>query len=187
MKLIVGLGNPGTKYASHRHNVGFMAVDRIVADHRVGNWRQKFQGICTTGAISSHRVTILKPQTYMNESGRSVGEAMRYFKLSVSDVVVLHDELDLAPGRLRVKSGGGNAGHNGLRSIQAHIGAGFWRIRIGIGHPGQKSLVHSYVLHDFSSTDSDWLDALLPSISRSAEYIAKGDMRKCAHRLNQPN
>ena len=178
MKLIVGLGNPGPRYARHRHNVGFMAVDRIAEDHQIGPWRAKFQGLTASGQIDSHRVILLKPETFMNESGRSAGEAMRFFKLKPADVVVLHDELDLAPGKLRAKSGGGTAGHRGLRSLQSHIGADFARIRIGIGHPGRKDLVQPYVLHDFSSADAGWLDDLFSAVSRSAVHLAEGSLEK---------
>ncbi len=176
MKLIVGLGNPGRRYARHRHNVGFMAVDRIAEDHRIGPWRARFQGLAADGRIKSHRVTLLKPETYMNDSGRSAGQAMRYFKLRPADIIVLHDELDLTPGRLRAKSGGGTAGHRGLNSVRTHLGGDFARVRIGIGHPGRKDLVNHYVLHDFSAADADWLEDLLAAISRSAAHLAEGSL-----------
>ena len=165
MKLIVGLGNPGPKYAQNRHNVGFMAVDRIAADHGFSPWRARFQGEIAEGRLGDERVTLLKPATFMNLSGQSVGEAMRYLKLTPAEVIVLHDELDLAPGRVRVKTGGGHAGHNGLRSIHQHIGEAYRRLRIGIGHPGHKDRVAGYVLSDFAKAEQDGLDDLLRGIS----------------------
>lgn len=175
MKLIVGLGNPGAKYAQTRHNIGFMAVDRIAEDHGLGPWRARFQGELSEGRLGTDRVALLKPQTFMNLSGQSVGEAMRYLKLDPADVIVLHDELDLAPGKLRLKMGGGHAGHNGLRSITQHIGAEFQRVRLGIGHPGHKDRVASYVLHDFAKAEQDWLDDLMRGISDGAAHLASGD------------
>lgn len=175
MKLIVGLGNPGAKYASNRHNIGFMALDRIAEDHGFGPWRARFQGLATEGRIGDSRATLLKPQTFMNLSGQAVGEAMRYLKLKPADVIVLHDELDLAPGKCRVKQGGGHAGHNGLRSIHQHIGADYDRVRLGIGHPGHKDKVAPYVLSDFAKADQDWLDDLMRGISDGAAALAAGD------------
>ena len=175
MKLIVGLGNPGAKYAENRHNIGFMAVDRIAADHGVGPWKARWQGLAAEGRLGDARVVLLKPQTFMNLSGQSVGEAMRYLKLTPADVVVLHDELDLAPGKCRVKQGGGHAGHNGLRSIHQHIGADYARVRLGIGHPGHKDRVASYVLSDFAKADHDWLDDLLRGVSDGAAALAAGE------------
>lgn len=175
MKLIVGLGNPGAKYAGNRHNIGFMAVDRIAADHGFSPWKGKFQGQLAEGRLGVEKVLLLKPETYMNNSGQSVGEAMRFFKLTPEDVIVLHDELDLAPGKLRVKTGGGHAGHNGLRSLHAHIGEAYQRVRLGIGHPGRKDLVSHYVLHDFHKADADWLYDLLRGISEGAADLARGD------------
>lgn len=175
MKLIVGLGNPGAKYASNRHNIGFMALDRIAVDHGFGPWRVRFQGLATEGRIGDSRATLLKPQTFMNLSGQAVGEAMRYLKLTPADVIVLHDELDLAPGKCRVKQGGGHAGHNGLRSIHQHIGADYDRVRLGIGHPGHKDKVAPYVLSDFAKADQDWLDDLMRGISDGAAALAAGD------------
>ena len=175
MLLFVGLGNPGKQYAGHRHNIGFMAVDRIAEDQGFGPERRQFQGLAREGRLGTEKVMVLKPGTYMNESGRAVGEAVRFFKLDPEDVVVFHDELDLAPGKLRCKSGGGHAGHNGLRSIHAHVGADYRRVRLGIGHPGHKSKVSGYVLHDFSKADRDWLDPLLDGIGRAAPLLASGD------------
>lgn len=175
MVLIVGLGNPGTKYAGNRHNIGFMAVDAIADLHRFPAWRRRFQGEACEGTLGSDRVLLLKPMTYMNESGRSVGEAMRWLKLSPAEVIVLYDELDLAPGKVRVKTGGGAAGHNGIRSISAHIGPDFRRVRLGIGHPGRKEAVQRHVLSDFAKADSDWLGPLLAAVADNAPLLAKGD------------
>ena len=175
MKLLVGLGNPGAKYERNRHNVGFMAVERIAADHGFPAFRRRFHGLVAEGSLAGERVLILKPDTYMNESGQSVGEAARFLKIPESDVVVLYDEIDLAPGKIKVKTGGGNAGHNGLRSISAHLGNDYVRVRIGVGHPGRKDLVAHYVLHDFSSADREWLEPMLEAISKSAGRLATGD------------
>lgn len=175
MKLLVGLGNPGDRYARHRHNVGFMAVERIAERHGFSPWRRRFQGETAEGRIDGARVLLLKPMTYMNESGRCVGEAARFLKIDLDDIVVFHDELDLAPGKVRIKTGGGNAGHNGLRSISAHLGNDFVRVRIGIGHPGSKDAVIPYVLHDFAKADRDWLDPLLDAIADAAPRLAAGD------------
>ncbi|OYX44784.1 MAG: aminoacyl-tRNA hydrolase [Rhodobacterales bacterium 32-67-9] len=175
MKLFVGLGNPGAKYAMNRHNVGFMAVDRIAADHGFPPWRAKFQGAVSEGRLGSERVVLLKPMTFMNLSGQSVGEAMRFYKLDPSEVTVFHDELDLAPGKCRVKEAGGHAGHNGLRSLHQHIGEAYRRVRIGIGHPGHKDRVAAYVLSDFAKADQDWLDDLLRGVSDGAAALAEGD------------
>ena len=154
MLLLVGLGNPGPKYADNRHNIGFMAVDEIVRRHGFGAWRARFHGLAADGVLDGQKVLALKPTTFMNHSGRAVGEAMRFFKLEPAAVTVIHDEIDLAFGKVRVKRGGGHAGHNGLRDIDAHIGADFWRVRVGIGHPGDKELVHGHVLSDFAKADS---------------------------------
>jgi peptidyl-tRNA hydrolase, PTH1 family len=175
MKLLVGLGNPGSAYARHRHNVGFMALDRIAARHDLGSWKKRFHGLSSDGVIGGRRVVLLKPQTYMNDSGRSVQDAQRFHKIADADILVFHDELDLAPGKVRVKTGGGNAGHNGLRSITAHIGNDYGRVRLGIGHPGAKHLVSGYVLHDFAKADADWLEPLLDAIADAAARLAAGD------------
>ncbi len=175
MKLFVGLGNPGGKYAQNRHNIGFMALDRIAQDHGFAPWRRKFQGQISEGRLGGEKIALLKPETFMNLSGQSVGEAMRFYKLDPSDVTVFHDELDLAPGKCRVKTGGGHAGHNGLRSIHQHITPEYNRVRLGIGHPGRKELVARYVLHDFAKADQDWLDDLLRGISDGADDLARGD------------
>ncbi len=175
MILIAGLGNPGVKYARHRHNIGFLAVDRIMQAHGFGAPRSRFHGELAEGHLGDIRTFILKPMTFMNESGLAIGEFRRFFKLPVKDIIVFHDELDLAPGKLRVKTGGGIAGHNGLRSIARHIGPDFRRVRLGIGHPGSKARVHGYVLSDFAKADQDWLDPLLDSIAQNAPLVAKGD------------
>ena len=178
MKLFVGLGNPGAKYARNRHNVGFMAVERIAERHRFGPWKKKFSGIAADGEIAGEKVLLLKPDTFMNESGRAVGEAARFLKIGIADVVAFHDELDLAPGKIKVKTGGGNAGHNGLRSITQHVGNEFARVRMGIGHPGAKELVHGYVLHDFARVDEAWLDPLLDAIAGASDHLARGDQAR---------
>lgn len=190
MQIFVGLGNPGTKYAANRHNIGFMALDRIAADHGFGPWKSRFQGQMTEGRLGADKVLLLKPETFMNLSGQSVGEAMRFYKLEPGDVTVFHDELDIAPGKCRVKMGGGHAGHNGLRSIHQHLGPDYRRVRLGIGHPGRKELVAAYVLHDFHKADQDWLDDLLRGIGDGASALADGDAGKfqnaVALRVNPP-
>ena len=190
MKLFVGLGNPGAKYARNRHNIGFMAVDRIAGDHGFSPWRGKFQGSVSEGVLGGEKVVLLKPETFMNLSGQSVGEAMRFYKLSPSDVVVFHDEIDLAPAKLRVKQGGGHAGHNGLRSLHQHIGTDYARVRMGVGHPGHKDAVPGYVLKDFPKADEDWLDDMLRGCSDGAAALAQGDAGRfqnaVALRLNPP-
>ena len=178
MKLFVGLGNPGSEHARQRHNVGFMALEGIAARHGLAPWRKRFHGLACDGQIGGRRVTLLKPQTYMNDSGRAVGEAQRYLKLAESDIYVFHDELDLAPGKVKVKTGGGNAGHNGLRSITDHIGNEYARVRIGIGHPGSKELVMRHVLHDFAKSDAAWLERLLDAIADAAPRLAAGDQAR---------
>ena len=175
MQLFVGLGNPGAKYAGNRHNIGFMALDRIAGDHGFGPWRGKFQGSVTEGRLGTEKVVLLKPETFMNLSGQSVGEAMRFYKIAPEDITVFHDEIDLAPGKLRVKSGGGHAGHNGLRSLHQHIGEAYRRVRMGVGHPGHKDAVPSYVLRDFPKADAAWLDDLLRGCSDGAAALASGD------------
>ncbi|MBJ3762697.1 aminoacyl-tRNA hydrolase [Maribius pontilimi] len=178
MRLFVGLGNPGGKYAANRHNIGFMAVDRIAEDHGFPPFRAKFQGHVSEGRLGGQKVVLLKPDTFMNKSGQSVGEAMRFHKLDPSDVVVFHDEIDLAPGKLKAKTGGGHAGHNGLRSLHAHIGPDYARVRMGVGHPGHKDAVPGYVLRDFAKADQDWLDDMLRGVSDGAPALAQGDTAK---------
>ncbi|PZX47977.1 peptidyl-tRNA hydrolase [Roseinatronobacter thiooxidans] len=175
MKLFVGLGNPGAKYAANRHNIGFMALDRIASEHGFGPWQGKFQAEISQGRLGSHKIALLKPMTFMNLSGQAVGEAMRFYQLDPADIVVFHDELDLAPGKIRLKQGGGHAGHNGLRSIHAHLGPDYARVRLGIGHPGHKDRVAPYVLSDFAKSDQAWLDDLMRGIADGAEALAAGD------------
>lgn len=175
MLLFVGLGNPGTDYARNRHNIGFMAADAIVRRHGFSPWRAKFQGEVCEGAIGSEKIVALKPMTYMNESGRSVAAACQFYKIEPKDVVVFHDELDLDPGRIRVKIGGGHAGHNGLRSIGAHIGPDYRRVRLGIGHPGAKERVTGWVLGDFAKVDRDWLEPLLDDVADAAPLLVERD------------
>jgi PTH1 family peptidyl-tRNA hydrolase len=175
MRLFVGLGNPGSRYARNRHNVGFMAVDAVARAHGAAPWRRRFQGEAAEAVVGGERLLLLKPQTYMNESGRSVAEAQRFYKVDLADVIVFHDELDLAPAKVRVKLGGGNAGHNGLRSITAQCGNDYRRVRIGIGHPGDKDLVHAYVLSDFAKSDEAWVDDLCRACADAAPLLAKGD------------
>jgi len=190
MKLYVGLGNPGAKYARNRHNIGFMALDQIASDHGFSPWRSKFQGQLCEGRLGSEKIILLKPETFMNRSGQSVGEAMRFFKLESTDVTVFHDELDLVPSKVRVKSGGGHAGHNGLRSIHDHIGPHYDRVRLGIGHPGHKDRVAGYVLADFAKAEQDWLDDVLRGIGDGAAHLADDDggkfMNAIALRANPP-
>lgn len=175
MKLWVGLGNPGAKYAGHRHNIGYMAVDRIAADHGFGPWRRAHQGLVSEGRLGSEKIVLLKPETFMNLSGQSVRSAVDFWKLAPGDVTIFHDELDLAPGKCRLKQGGGHAGHNGLRSLHGHLGDAYGRVRLGIGHPGHKDAVAGYVLHDFAKADQDWLEDLLRGISDGAVALAEGD------------
>jgi PTH1 family peptidyl-tRNA hydrolase len=174
MLLFVGLGNPGAGYAGNRHNIGFMAVDAIAKRHGIGPWRRRFQGVAAEGPIGGERVQLLLPGTFMNDSGRAVAEAVHFYKLGLPDVVVFHDELDLPPAKVRVKTGGGVAGHNGLRSISAHIGNDYRRVRIGIGHPGAKELVHPYVLSDFAKNDRAWVEVLCDLVADNAELLARG-------------
>ena len=174
MQIWAGLGNPGPQYAMHRHNVGFMALDLIADMHGFGAVKKQFLGWTQEGRIGTEKVLLLKPQTFMNLSGQSVGEAMRFLKLTPADVVVLHDEIDLAPAKLKVKTGGGHAGHNGLRSIDAHIGGDFHRVRLGVGHPGHKDRVHGHVLGNFAKVDAEWLDRLLDAVSDAAPLLAEG-------------
>lgn len=175
MLLFVGLGNPGRQYARNRHNIGFMALEAIARRHGFASARSRFHGLVSEGTIAGARVLLLEPQTYMNESGRAVGEAARFHKIPVGDIVVFHDELDLAPAKCRIKVGGGVAGHNGLRSITAHVGNDYKRVRMGIGHPGDKALVHGYVLNDFAKSEEPWVEALCDALADNAALLVKGD------------
>ena len=175
MRLIVGLGNPGPRYAGNRHNIGFRAVDAVARAHRASPFRRRFQGEAAEAVLGLERAILLKPQTFMNESGRAVAEAQRFYKIALADVIVLHDELDLAPAKLRVKTGGGNAGHNGLRSITASCGNDYRRVRLGIGRPGAKALVHAYVLDDFGKVERDWVEDLCGAIADHAALLAAGE------------
>lgn len=185
MILLVGLGNPGAKYERNRHNVGFMAADAIVRRHSFSPPRARFQGLVSEGTFGGEKAIVLKPTTYMNESGRAVGEAMRFYKLTPADVVVFYDELDLEPGKIRMKTGGGAAGHNGIRSIAAHIGPDFRRVRIGIGHPGAKDRVLGYVLGDFSKAEtSDWVEPMLDAMADAAPLLAEGKDATFANKVH---
>jgi PTH1 family peptidyl-tRNA hydrolase len=173
--LVAGLGNPGAEYARNRHNAGFMAVDTIHESYAFGPWRSRFQGFISEGALAGRKTYLLKPMTYMNDSGLSIGPAMRFFKLPLPSLVVIHDEIDLAAAKLKVKTGGGDAGNNGARSITAALGPDYRRVRIGIGHPGEKGRVHGHVLGNFSRTDEEWLVPMLTAIAESAPLLAKDD------------
>ena len=186
MHLIVGLGNPGSKYQGNRHNIGFMAVDEIVRRHGFSPWRKRFQGETSEGLMGGEKVLLLKPQTYMNESGRSVGEAMRFFDIDPAQVIVLYDELDLEPGKVRVKLGGGAAGHNGIRSMIAHCGPHFVRVRMGIGHPGNKDLVSPYVLSDFRSEERAAVATMCERVADALPLILAGDAGRAMNVLCPP-
>jgi peptidyl-tRNA hydrolase, PTH1 family len=175
MRLIVGLGNPGPRYARTRHNIGFMAVDEIVRRHSFPALKARFKGEFAEGTIAGQRIMLLKPLTFMNDSGESVGAAARFFKLDPGEVAVIHDELDLAEGKLRVKRGGGAAGHNGLRSIDALFANDYWRVRIGIGHPGARELVLAYVLQNFPAEETVWVEGLLAAVAEAAPLLAADD------------
>jgi PTH1 family peptidyl-tRNA hydrolase len=174
MRLFVGLGNPGAKYAANRHNIGFMAIDEIARRHGFAPWRRRFQGETAEGTLDRERVILLRPLTFMNDSGRAVQEAANFFKLAPADIAVFHDELELPAAKVRVKVGGGIAGHNGLRSISAHVGNEYRRVRLGIGHPGIKELVHGHVLSDFSKSDRPWVEALMGAVADNAALLADG-------------
>ncbi len=184
MRLIVGLGNPGPRHAGNRHNIGFMAVQAIAQRHGIGPWRRRFQGVACEGAIGGERVLLLLPGTFMNESGRAVAEATQFYKVAASDVVVVHDEIDLPPAKLRVKLGGGIAGHNGLRSISSHIGNEYWRVRIGVGHPGDKDLVYAYVLNDFAKSERAWVAGICEIIADNADLLVKGEDASFQNRVH---
>jgi len=174
MLLFVGLGNPGAKHAGNRHNIGFMVVDAIAKRHSFPPWRRRFQGVATEGTLGGEKVLLLLPGTYMNESGRAVAEAMHFYKLALGDIAVFHDEIELPPIKVRVKTGGGIAGHNGLRSISAHVGNDYKRVRLGVGHPGVKDMVHPHVLGDFAKSERPWVEALCEVIADNADMLAQG-------------
>jgi peptidyl-tRNA hydrolase, PTH1 family len=175
MRLLVGLGNPGARYAGNRHNIGFMAVDAIARRHGFPPWRRRFQGVAAEGAFGGERVLLLLPGTYMNDSGRAVADAAHFYRIGTGDIVVFHDEIDLPPGKVRVKTGGGAAGHNGLRSISSHVGNDYRRVRIGVGHPGIKELVRPYVLSDFAKAERPWVEALCEIVAENVGLLAKGE------------
>ncbi len=190
MLLLVGLGNPGSRYARHRHNIGYMVVDEIVRRHGFGPWRRRFQGQTAEGRIGTTRLLAFKPETYMNESGRAVGEALRFYKLEPEAVLVIHDDLDLRPGKVKTKLGGGAGGHNGLRSLDAHIGRDYRRVRLGIGHPGHKDRVEGYVLHDFPKAEEPLVARLIDAVAGELPRLLDGDsegfMSRVAHLVQPP-
>lgn len=175
MRLLVGLGNPGAEHRHNRHNIGFMAADRIAARYGFSPWRARFQALACEGTIGTDKVQLLKPETYMNLSGQAVGEAARFYKIASTDVIVLYDEIELPPGKLRAKLAGGNAGHNGLKSIDAHIGADYWRVRLGVGRPQHKTQVRNYVLQDFTKADDAWLSPFLDAVTDALPHLIAGD------------
>jgi PTH1 family peptidyl-tRNA hydrolase len=178
MRLLVGLGNPGERYAQNRHNIGFMAIEKIVERYRFSPWRARFQGVMAEGTVDGEKVLALKPQTYMNLSGQAVGEASRFFKIETASTIVMYDEIELAAGKVKVKLGGGSAGHNGIKSIDAHIGPEYWRLRLGVGRPATKEEVHGHVLSDFAKADQEWLDKLLAAVSDAIPLLIAGDESK---------
>jgi PTH1 family peptidyl-tRNA hydrolase len=190
MRLLVGLGNPGTAYSRNRHNIGFMAADEIVRRHSFSGWKAKFQGDLAEGTIEGEKILVLKPGTFMNLSGQAVGAALRFHKIEPEAVTVFYDELDLAPSKIRIKQAGGSGGHNGIKSLDAHIGPNYWRVRLGIGHPGDKNLVSPYVLGDFAKADQVWLEPLLDGIARHLPLLLAGKdneyMSKIALALPKP-
>jgi PTH1 family peptidyl-tRNA hydrolase len=183
MRLVVGLGNPGPGHARNRHNIGFRAVDAIAARYGRGPFRSRFEGDAAEGQVNGHRVLLFKPMTYMNDSGRAVAAAARFYRIAPADVLVLHDELDLMPGRVRVKAGGGHAGHNGLRSLEAHIGDGFNRVRLGIGHPGDKDRVTGYVLQDFAEAEEPWVEGLVEAVAEALPLLLDGNEGEFMNRV----
>lgn len=183
MLIIAGLGNPGQKYAANRHNIGFMAVDAIHRKNPFSPWSKKFKGEISEGELAGEKVLLIKPQTFMNLSGESVGEAMRFYKLSPTDIVAIYDELDLAAGKARIKVGGGHGGHNGVKSLDAHCGKDYRRLRLGIGHPGVKELVHNHVLGDFAKADHSWLDPLLDELALNADMFVRGEDSQLMNKL----
>ncbi|WP_371397333.1 aminoacyl-tRNA hydrolase [Fretibacter rubidus] len=184
MQIWVGLGNPGEKYSGHRHNIGFMAIDAIGDTHGFGPEKSQHKALCRIGTIGGTKILLMKPSTFMNESGQAVQSASAFYKVPLDKIIVFHDELDLAPGKLRVKCGGGIAGHNGLRSIRQHMGEDFYRIRMGIGHPGHKDRVHSYVLSNFSKTEQPWVEDLNDALARASDHLAATEMDKFQTRVS---
>lgn len=184
MLLIAGLGNPGPQYAGQRHNVGFMAADAIHRRHSFAPWTKKFSALIAEGRIGGEKILLIKPQTFMNLSGQAVGEAMRFYKIDTADLIVLYDELDLAPAKVRVKRGGGSGGHNGIKSLDAHCGKDYRRVRIGIGHPGDKARVTSHVLGDFAKADQEWLEPVLDAIAENIELLCRGDDSSFMNRVS---
>lgn len=183
MIILAGLGNPGAQYQGNRHNIGFMAVDAIQRRHGFSPWSRKFKAEISEGTLAGEKVLLMKPQTYMNVSGEAVGEAMRFYKLGPENLVAIYDELDLAPGKVRIKTGGGHGGHNGIKSLDAHCGLPYRRLRLGIGHPGDKSRVQGHVLGDFAKVDSDWLEPLLEALADNAEMLVRGDDSQLMNKL----
>ncbi|UUX51269.1 aminoacyl-tRNA hydrolase [Nisaea acidiphila] len=186
MFLFVGLGNPGPKYELTRHNIGFLVADEIASSYGFGPFRSRFQALTADGSVGGEKVLLMKPTTYMNESGRAVGEAVRFFKIPLENVIVFYDEIDLAPGKIRVKRGGGAGGHNGIRSIDAHVGKDYWRVRLGVGHPGDKNRVKDYVLHDFAKAEQEgWLSKLVPAVADEADLLVRGEDGSFMSRVSQ--
>jgi len=183
MLIFAGLGNPGARYARNRHNIGFMAVDAIHRRHNFSSWSKKFKAELAEGEIAGEKVLLIKPQTYMNVSGEAVGEAMRFYKLEPADLVAIYDELDLPPGKARLKVGGGHGGHNGIKSLDAHCGKEYRRLRLGIGHPGAKELVHGHVLGDFAKADQSWLEPLLDALADNADMLVRGEDSQLMNKL----
>ncbi|MFN3364315.1 MAG: aminoacyl-tRNA hydrolase [Allorhizobium sp.] len=183
MIILAGLGNPGAQYQKNRHNIGFMAVDAIQRRHSFSPWAKKFKAEISEGTLAGEKVMLIKPQTFMNLSGESVGEAMRFYKLGPEDIVAIYDELDLLPGKARIKTGGGHGGHNGIKSLDAHCGLNYRRLRLGISHPGDKSKVHNHVLGDFAKVDAEWLDPLLEALADNAEMLVRGEDSQLMNKL----
>lgn len=183
MIILAGLGNPGAQYQKNRHNIGFMAVDAIQRRHAFSPWTKKFKGEISEGTLAGEKVMLIKPQTFMNLSGESVGEAMRFYKHGPEDIVAIYDELDLMPGKARIKTGGGHGGHNGIKSLDAHCGLNYRRLRLGIGHPGDKSKVHNHVLGDFAKSDAEWLDPLLEALADNADMLVRGEDSQLMNKL----
>ena len=186
MFLFVGLGNPGAKYELTRHNIGFLVADEIASSYGFGPFRSRFQALTADGTVGGEKVLLMKPATFMNDSGRAVGEAVRFFKTPLENIIVFYDEIDLVPGKLRVKRGGGSGGHNGIRSLDSHIGTAYWRVRIGVGHPGDKNQVKDYVLQNFAKAErTGWLSKLVPAVADEADLLVRGDESGFMSRVSQ--